>query len=157
MSWELLLNLILPQSIIKSLEVEGLLFVSIWVPSPPRSSIVHDLSYVFCPFYISCCPQLGSRMSSCGMWVWISRKFCPFRYRKPPGLKTDLTKIKPPHSILTLKQQAQIIEKDAKSSIKYYQTESSKISEWSFTMTKLASFQGCRIGSTYTNQCNTAH
>jgi hypothetical protein len=26
--------------------------------------------------------------------------FCPFRYRKPPGHQTDLTKIELPHSIL---------------------------------------------------------
>jgi hypothetical protein len=33
----------------------------------------------------------------------MSRKFCPFRYRKPPGNQTDLTKIEPPLSILSLK------------------------------------------------------
>jgi hypothetical protein len=38
-----------------------------------------------------------------------------------------------------------------KSSIKYWQTESNNISESSFTMTKLASSQGCRCGSTYSN------
>jgi hypothetical protein len=37
----------------------------------------------------------------------IPRKFCPFRYRKPPGHQTDLTKIEHPHNILSLKQQAQ--------------------------------------------------
>jgi hypothetical protein len=40
------------------------------------------------------------------------RKFCPFRYRKPPGHQTHLTKIEPPHGILSLKQQAQRIEKE---------------------------------------------
>jgi hypothetical protein len=43
------------------------------------------------------------------------RKFpkseCPFRYRKPPGHQTDLTKIQLLHDILSLKQQAQRIEK----------------------------------------------
>jgi hypothetical protein len=34
----------------------------------------------------------------------ILRKFCPFRYRKPPGHQTDLTKIEPSYSILSLKQ-----------------------------------------------------
>jgi hypothetical protein len=34
-------------------------------------------------------------------------KFCPFRYRKPPGHQIDLTKTEPPHGILSLKQQAQ--------------------------------------------------
>jgi hypothetical protein len=34
-------------------------------------------------------------------------KFCSFRYRNPPGHQTDLTKIEPPHGILSLKQQAQ--------------------------------------------------
>jgi hypothetical protein len=34
------------------------------------------------------------------------RNFCPFRYRKPPGHQTDLSKIEPPHGILSLKQQA---------------------------------------------------
>jgi hypothetical protein len=37
-----------------------------------------------------------------------SAKLCyPFRNRNTPGHKTDLTKIKPPHSILSLKQQVQ--------------------------------------------------
>jgi hypothetical protein len=35
----------------------------------------------------------------------ILRKFCPFRYRKPPGYQADVTKIEPPHSILSLKQE----------------------------------------------------
>jgi hypothetical protein len=35
----------------------------------------------------------------------ILRKFCPFRYRKPPRHQTDLTKIEPSHGILPLKQQ----------------------------------------------------
>jgi hypothetical protein len=35
----------------------------------------------------------------------ISRKFCPFRYRKPQEHQTDLTKIEPPHGISSLKQQ----------------------------------------------------
>jgi hypothetical protein len=34
----------------------------------------------------------------------ISRKFCPFKYRKPPGHQTDLTKIEPLQGILSLKQ-----------------------------------------------------
>jgi hypothetical protein len=34
-------------------------------------------------------------------------KVCPFSYRKPPGHQTDLPKIESPHSILSLKQQAQ--------------------------------------------------
>jgi hypothetical protein len=34
------------------------------------------------------------------------------RYRKPPGHQTDLTKIELPHDILSLKQQAQRIEKE---------------------------------------------
>jgi hypothetical protein len=42
----------------------------------------------------------------------ISRKFCTFRYRKPPGHQTDLTKIEPPHGILSLKQHTQRIEKE---------------------------------------------
>jgi chromosome segregation ATPase len=42
----------------------------------------------------------------------ISRKFCTFRYRKPPGHQADLTKIKPPHGILSLKQHAQRMEKE---------------------------------------------
>jgi hypothetical protein len=33
-------------------------------------------------------------------------------YRKPPGHQTDLTKIKTPHGILSLKQQAQRTEKE---------------------------------------------
>jgi hypothetical protein len=37
----------------------------------------------------------------------ISKKFCPLMYRKPPGCQIDLNKIEPPHSILSLKQQAQ--------------------------------------------------
>jgi oligoribonuclease NrnB/cAMP/cGMP phosphodiesterase (DHH superfamily) len=37
-------------------------------------------------------------------------KICPFRYRKPPGHQT--TKIELPHDILSLKQQAQTIEKE---------------------------------------------
>jgi hypothetical protein len=40
------------------------------------------------------------------------RKLCPFRYRKPPEHQTDLTKIETPHDILSLKQQAQKIEKE---------------------------------------------
>jgi hypothetical protein len=36
----------------------------------------------------------------------------PFRDRKPPGHQTDLTKIELPHDILSLKQQAQRIEKE---------------------------------------------
>jgi hypothetical protein len=36
--------------------------------------------------------------------------------------------------------------------LKKWQTESNNISERSFTMTKLASKQGCRDGSTYANQ-----
>jgi hypothetical protein len=32
------------------------------------------------------------------------RENCPFRYRKPPGHQTDLTKIELPHNILSLKQ-----------------------------------------------------
>jgi chromosome segregation ATPase len=39
-------------------------------------------------------------------------KAMPFRYRKPPGHQTDLTKIKPPHDILSLKQQSQRIKKE---------------------------------------------
>jgi chromosome segregation ATPase len=38
-------------------------------------------------------------------------KVMPFRYRKPPGHQTGLTKIELPHGILSLKQQAQRIEK----------------------------------------------
>jgi hypothetical protein len=37
-------------------------------------------------------------------------KLCPFRYRKPPGHQTDLTKIELPHNILSLKQQPQRIK-----------------------------------------------
>jgi hypothetical protein len=37
---------------------------------------------------------------------------CPFRYRKPPGYQTGLTKIEPFHSILSLKQLLQGIEKE---------------------------------------------
>jgi hypothetical protein len=40
------------------------------------------------------------------------KKFCPHRYRKPPGHQRDLAKMEPPHSILSLKQQAQRIEKE---------------------------------------------
>jgi chromosome segregation ATPase len=36
----------------------------------------------------------------------ILKKSCPFRYRKPPGHQTDLTKIEPPHSVLSSTQQA---------------------------------------------------
>jgi hypothetical protein len=39
-----------------------------------------------------------------------------------------------------------------KSSIKRQQTESNNISERPFTMTKSASSQGCRDGSTYANK-----
>jgi hypothetical protein len=39
-------------------------------------------------------------------------KLCPFRYRKPPGHQTVLTKIELLHDILSLKQQAQRIEKN---------------------------------------------
>jgi hypothetical protein len=39
-------------------------------------------------------------------------KTCPFRYRKPPRHQTDLTKIELPHDILSLKQQAQRMEKE---------------------------------------------
>jgi hypothetical protein len=42
----------------------------------------------------------------------ISRKFCAFGYRKPPGHQTDFTKIESPHGILSLKQQAQRTEKE---------------------------------------------
>jgi hypothetical protein len=35
------------------------------------------------------------------------KKFCSFRYRRPPGHQTDLRKIEPPHGILSLKKQAQ--------------------------------------------------
>jgi hypothetical protein len=40
----------------------------------------------------------------------ISRKLCPFRYRKPPRHQTDLSKIKLLYGILSLKQQAQRTE-----------------------------------------------
>jgi hypothetical protein len=40
----------------------------------------------------------------------ILRKFCPSRYKKPPEHPT--TKIEPPHSILSLKHQAQRTEKE---------------------------------------------
>jgi hypothetical protein len=36
----------------------------------------------------------------------------PIQYRKLPGYQTDLTKIELPHDILSLKQQAQRIEKE---------------------------------------------
>jgi hypothetical protein len=39
-------------------------------------------------------------------------KLCPFRYRKAPGHQTHLTKIELPYNILSLKQQAQRIEKE---------------------------------------------
>jgi hypothetical protein len=39
------------------------------------------------------------------------RKICPFRYRKPPGHQTDLTKIEPLYSILSLKELPQRTEK----------------------------------------------
>jgi hypothetical protein len=38
--------------------------------------------------------------------------FAHFMYRKPPGHQMYLTKIEPPHSILSLKQQAQRTEKE---------------------------------------------
>jgi hypothetical protein len=41
----------------------------------------------------------------------VLRNNCPFRYRKPPGHQTDLTKIEHPHSILSLKQLAKRTEK----------------------------------------------
>jgi hypothetical protein len=41
----------------------------------------------------------------------ISRKFYPFRYRKPAGHQTGFTKIEPPHGILSSKQQAYRTEK----------------------------------------------
>jgi Mg2+ and Co2+ transporter CorA len=37
----------------------------------------------------------------------ILKKFCPLRYRTPPGHQTDLTKIELPHGMLSLKEQAQ--------------------------------------------------
>jgi hypothetical protein len=39
-------------------------------------------------------------------------KTMPFRYRKPPGHQTDLTKIELPYNILSLKQQAKRIQKE---------------------------------------------
>jgi hypothetical protein len=39
-------------------------------------------------------------------------KAMPIQYRKPPGQQTALTKIELPHDILSLKQQAQRIEKE---------------------------------------------
>jgi type IV secretory pathway VirB4 component len=39
------------------------------------------------------------------------KELCLFRYSKPPGYKTDLTKIELPHNILSLKQ-AQRMEKE---------------------------------------------
>jgi hypothetical protein len=39
-------------------------------------------------------------------------KVIPIRYRKPSGHQTDLTKIELLHDILSLKQQAQRIEKN---------------------------------------------
>jgi hypothetical protein len=44
--------------------------------------------------------------------ITTKRKLCPFRYRKPPGHQTDLTKTELPYDILSLKQQAQRIEKE---------------------------------------------
>jgi hypothetical protein len=41
-----------------------------------------------------------------------AEKNCSFRYRKPPGHQTDLTKIEPFHGILLLKQLAQGTEKE---------------------------------------------
>jgi chromosome segregation ATPase len=40
------------------------------------------------------------------------QKLMPIQYRKLPRHQTDLTKIEPPHNILSLKQQAQRIEKE---------------------------------------------
>jgi hypothetical protein len=37
----------------------------------------------------------------------ILRKRCSFRHKKPPGHQTDVNKIEPLHSILSLKQLAQ--------------------------------------------------
>jgi hypothetical protein len=34
----------------------------------------------------------------------ILRKFCPFKYKMPPGHQIDLTKIEPSNCILSLKQ-----------------------------------------------------
>jgi hypothetical protein len=42
----------------------------------------------------------------------IYRKLCPFGYRKPPGHQTDLTKIELYQGMLSIKQQAQRIEKE---------------------------------------------
>jgi hypothetical protein len=42
----------------------------------------------------------------------ILRKFYPIRYRNLPEYQIDLTKIEPPHSILSLKWQAQRTEKE---------------------------------------------
>jgi hypothetical protein len=39
-------------------------------------------------------------------------KTCPFRYTKPPEYQTDLTKIELSHDILSLKQQAQRLDKE---------------------------------------------
>jgi hypothetical protein len=39
------------------------------------------------------------------------KKVCPFRYRTP-GHQTDMTKIEPSHSILSLKQKIQRTEKE---------------------------------------------
>jgi hypothetical protein len=39
-------------------------------------------------------------------------KVMPIQVRKPPGHQTDLTKTELPHDILSLKQQAQGIEKE---------------------------------------------
>jgi oligoribonuclease NrnB/cAMP/cGMP phosphodiesterase (DHH superfamily) len=39
------------------------------------------------------------------------KKFCTFKYRKPPGYQTYLIKIEPLYSILSLKQLAQRTEK----------------------------------------------
>jgi hypothetical protein len=40
------------------------------------------------------------------------KKFCPFRFQKPPGHQTYLTKLEPPYGILSLKQQAQRTEEE---------------------------------------------
>jgi chromosome segregation ATPase len=47
----------------------------------------------------------------------ILRKLCPFRYRKPPGHQTDLTKIELPHDILSLKQEQRIKKREKKNNI----------------------------------------
>jgi hypothetical protein len=39
-------------------------------------------------------------------------KTMPIQEQKPPGNQTDLTKIELPHNILSLKQQAQRLEKE---------------------------------------------